>query len=195
MAGYGDTHAFQPWQIRELVLFLRPVLDENQAWCLGHHLLHLGVISAEEGNGAAAGAGACLDFDDADGLWRQLCLATVRFAGKWAEVMDRTLAHARRTDQSVSFLYEMCFVCARDGDAAMTRVEADLIAHMKVDTAVLVQFARLGVRERAARSPGKRKIADRAGEDRAGEDRAVREVLAALDAAVGDPDPRKRPSR
>ena len=142
-----DSHVFQPWQIRELVALLDLVLDSSP-WCLGHSLVHSGVISVVDDRLSA------VDFDDADGLWMALCSSAVQFAGKWAEVMDTTLAHARTTDESVSFLYAMCYVCARDGDTVLHAIDAPFVSRLRVDPTRLLDEARRGV---AARTVGKRK--------------------------------------
>mgnify|MGYP006897128758 CR=1 FL=1 len=146
-----DSHVFHPWQIRELVLLLDLELDRSEAWCLGHTLVHNGVVSVVDDRLAA------VDFDDADGLWRALASAAVAFAGKWAEVADATLAHARRTGESVSFLYHMCFVCARDQDPTLRGLEPLFINRLRVDPARLLESARRGVVARGPACPGKRK--------------------------------------
>ena len=149
-----DSHVFHPWQIRELVLLLDLALDRSEAWCLGHTLVHNGVVTVVDDRLAA------VDFDDADGLWRALCSGAVAFAGKWAEVADATLAHARRTGESVSLLYEMCFVCARDRDPALRGVEPLFAGRMRVDPARLLESARRGVLAR--QTTGKRKAEESA---------------------------------
>ena len=147
-----DSHVFQPWQVRELVAFLETLLDCDQAWCLGHRLLHSGVVSVADGRLS------CIDFDDADGLWRELCKSSVSFNGIWAEIMYRTLAHARATDESISFFYEMCYVCARDGSPVLRNVEPLFVSRMRVKADRLLGFAARGVSDR--KSDRKRKAVD-----------------------------------
>ena len=154
MSIYYGTHVFQPWQIRELVFFLGEALDGSDAWCLGHRLLQNGVISVEEGACNSA------DFDDADAFWRALAESRVMFAGKWVEVMEGTLDHAKRTEESVSFLYSMCYVCARDGDRALVHLTPMTLTRLRVDPQVLLSHARRGVLDRAAAALGKRKHVD-----------------------------------
>lgn len=144
-----DSHVFQPWQIRELVSLLELVVDGSSAWCLGHLLLHNGVISVVDHRVSA------VDFHDADGLWSALSSSAVAFSGKWAEVMDATLARARRTGESASFLYEMCYVCARDKDPVLRSFDAAFVERLRVDPARLLAEATRGVLARDG--PGKRR--------------------------------------
>lgn len=150
---YG-THVLQPWQVAELVLFLGQTTDGSDAWCLGHRLLQSGVVSVQEGSCSSA------DFDDVDAFWRALVESRVSFAGKWAEVMDRTLDHAKRTEESVSFFYNMCYVCARDEDPALRELTPLSLTRMRVDPQALVAHARRGVLERSKTALGKRRRVD-----------------------------------
>jgi hypothetical protein len=150
---YG-THVLQPWQISELVFFLGQTVDGSDAWCLGHRLLQAGVVSVQEGSCSSA------DFDDAGALWRALVESRVMFAGKWAEVMDMTLDRARRTEESVSFFYSMCYVCARDEDPALLELAPVALTRLRVEPRALLSEARRGVLEREGVALGKRRRVD-----------------------------------